>query len=124
MQRAAVKQHSGKQKRPISESVQSRKGQVPSADHQGNQINRESRQNRLRVPKDHRHAMHGEDLVVRFRIEHAVVRIRQLETHHQRLQPADDQEQECGGEISLPEFLVVYGAEFTPERVRGLPQLR
>ncbi|MNC92097.1 hypothetical protein D3C83_84640 [compost metagenome] len=67
--------------------------------------------------------MHGEQLVVRLRIDHPQVRPGELNPHDQRLDPADDEEQQARVQVALPDPLVVDGGEERAESRRLVPRL-
>src|SRR4029077_16017803 len=65
--KTVVKQQATEGGKPETERIQSRKGHVSSANHQGNQICAEAKQNRHGNEKNHRGPMHGEHAVENFR---------------------------------------------------------
>jgi hypothetical protein len=67
--------------------------------------------------------VHGEELVVRFRREQVELGAGELQSHHQRLDSADDQEDHRGRQVTRADLLVVDGGEPAPQRVWRLPDL-
>ena len=90
-------------------------------EHQRPEIIREPGKDRQGVKEDHRHAVHREELVVLLRSEQAVVRLRQLQTHPQRLKATDGQKNKRGDDVADADLLVVDGAEPSLETKRVLP---
>jgi hypothetical protein len=118
-----VEEDAGGEEHPVAEGVEPGEGHVSGADHERHQVVAEPRQHRRGEEEHHRHAVHGEQLVVRLGVDHVEVGVGQLEPHHQRLDPAEDEEQEPGVEVPLPDPLVVDGGEERPEPRCLLPRL-
>ena len=73
---------------PVGQRIQPRKRHVARAQQQRPQIVAETRQHRRGIEEDHRHAVHGEQLVVLFGCQQMLVRPRQLDAQDQRLDAA------------------------------------
>ncbi len=104
---AGIEKQASEQEEPEAKRVQPRKGHVARAQHQGPQIVREAGQDRRSVEEDHRHAVHGEDLVVLLRRQQVHVRCGQLSAQDQRLDTADQQEDEGQHDVANADLLVV-----------------
>ncbi|MGY2937860.1 hypothetical protein ACVWZ6_007462 [Bradyrhizobium sp. GM6.1] len=95
------------QKHPIAEGVQSRKGDVPRADHQRHQINGERLHDRHGEQEHHRRAVHREDLIVLVGGEKRLLRPGQLNAHQDREEAAEEQEYERRDDVAAADHLVV-----------------
>lgn len=89
----------------LGERVEARECRIARADHQGNQINCKTGQDWRRVPEDHRHAVHAEDLVEGLRPPKVLVWQRELNAHDERLNPAYQKKHHRGCDIAFAEFL-------------------
>src|SRR5581483_7216178 len=78
-QRAPVEKQARKEERPVSEGVEARKSQVAGADHQRDEVDGKSGENRRSVPENHGERVHGEELVVLFGSQQGGLGMRQLE---------------------------------------------
>jgi hypothetical protein len=103
---------------PEAERVQARERHVARADHQRDEVVAEGPdRHRNDEEEDHRHPVHGHQLVVGLRREHLLVRLRELRPHQQRLDPTGAEKRERGEEVEEPDPLVIRGrqpAEETP----------
>ena len=85
---------SAEQEEPVRERVQARERHVRGADHERHEVVREARQDRDADEEHHRRAVDRDELVVAIRADYARVGLRELEAHHERHQPREDEEDE------------------------------
>ena len=111
MKSAAAQEH------PVAERVQARERDIAGADHQRHHQVEEGRAQRHDDEENHRRAVHREDAVVLVRVEDVAVRRRQLQPHEQRLDAADEEEQERRHAVQDPDALVVDGRQPAPDAV-------
>jgi hypothetical protein len=102
-----VEDDAARQKKPEGERVQARKRHVARADHQRHEVVGKAYEHRHDEEEDHRRAVHREQRVVDLRRDQAVVRLAQLQAHHQRFYTADDEEHERRDHVEDPDPLVV-----------------
>src|ERR1700740_3264616 len=76
-----VKKESAERRQPETERIQARKGHVPSANHQRDQVVCKAKEHRYAYEEDHGRAMHGEYAVEDLRRNKAVVWIHQLDAN-------------------------------------------
>ena len=95
------------EQQPERQRVQARERHVARADHQRHEVVAEARQHRHDEQEDHRGAVHRHEAVVGLGLDQRVVRLRQLEAHHQRLDAAEDEEEEGGEQVEDPDLLVI-----------------
>ncbi len=104
-----------------AEKIDLREGQILRADHQGNQKIAEDGGNRGNQEKeDHGHAMHGEELVVRFRRNQGAGWRQKMDTDHGGEEPANEKEKGDGTKPQQSDALVVGGEEPRTEAILGV----
>ena len=106
---------------PVAEGVQPRERHVAAPEHEWDQVVAEAREHRRVEQEDHRGAVHREELVVRVGIEHARVGLSELDSHHEREQPGDEEEHERGVDVAKPDALVVDAVEEARDAGRVFP---
>ena len=106
-----MQENSTKRDTPETESVEARERHVARADLQGKNVINETEQRRHHDEKDHRRAMHGEELVECVGVEKIVVRHCQLEADEKRFQSADDEKEERRHHIKNSDPFVINGGE-------------
>ncbi len=114
-ERAGVQEQPAQQEHPEAVGVQTRERHVARPDHQRDQVVEERRRHRHHEQEDHRDAVHREDLVVLIGVQQRVVGLGQLAADQQRLEPADDEEEERDEPVHQSDLLVVHRGEPTPE---------
>ena len=120
---AGIHEKAGRQVDPVGQCVQPRECHVARAEHQRPQIVAETGQHRHGVEEDHRHAVRREQLVVLLRRQQWLIRPRQLDAHDQRLEAAQQQEDEGGDDVAKPDLLVVDGRQPAERAAFRLPHL-
>jgi hypothetical protein len=63
--------------------------------------------------------VHGKELVVRFRIEEGVLGPGELDTHHDGVEPAQQEKEKGGGQDALADGVVLNGAQ-PAQQARGV----
>jgi hypothetical protein len=106
-----VDEKTTRQERPVAEGVQSRKRDVPRADHERDHVVEEGCAERHHHQEDHRDPVHREELVVGVRVQDGPVRPRELQTEQERLDAPDDEKRERGDPVEDPDLLVVDGRQ-------------
>ena len=79
---------------PEAEHVEARERDVARADHERHEVVAERGRERHAHEEHHRRAVHREELVVTSGAEDGAVGLRELEPDEQRLDPADEEEEE------------------------------
>ena len=74
-------------------------------------VSERRRYRRNEEEKDHYDAVLGEDLVVGGRLQEIALRREQLESDHQRVNPADEEEESDRAEIKQRDALVILGQQ-------------
>ncbi len=103
---------------PVAEHVEARERDVARADHQRHEVVAERGGERHPHEEHHRGAVHGEELVVASGREHRAVGLRELEPHEERLDAADDEEDQRGRAVEDRDLLVVDRGEPAPHAGR------
>ena len=85
---AGIEEDAGAQIDPVGQRIQPRQRHVARAQQQRPEIVAEARQHRPGIEEDHRHAVHGEELVVLLRRQQMQVGTGQLQAEDQRLDAA------------------------------------
>ncbi len=93
---------------PITERVEARERNVPSADLQRDEVVHEARGHRHDEQEDHRHAVHGEHLVVQVGRQQRLVRGSQLGAQQECFDAADDEEHHRRAAVHDADALVVH----------------
>ena len=104
----------------VAQQVEPRERDVGRADLQRHQLVREPDEHRRREQQQHDRAVHGEQLVVLLVGDDRVVRAERLDPDHQRHDPREQEEDERGDQVHVPDDLVVRGGEPARED-RALP---
>lgn len=118
---ARIDEQAGEQIKPVRKRVHARQRRVARAEQKRPEIIAESGQHRHGIEEDHRHAMHREQLVVLLRREHMQVGLRQLHAQDQRLDSADQQEDERCDDVANADLFMIDGAEKAFDPGLGLP---
>ena len=105
-----VQEDAADEEHPEAQRVEAREGDVAGADLQRDQVVHEGRAHRHDHQEDHRDAVHREDLVVEVGRQQLLLGRGQLRPDDQRLDAADDQEEQRRGAVHDPDLLVVDGA--------------
>jgi hypothetical protein len=108
---ARVEDDPAEEEEPVGEGVQAREGDIARSDHQRHEEVSEPGQDRHDDEEDHRHAVHGHQLVVVLGREEALVRMRELGAHQHREDPARAEEDQARDEVEDPDPLVVDGRD-------------
>src|SRR6185369_12613907 len=99
----------------------SRKSEILRADHHRDQeVPQRRRYRRNEEEKDHYDAVLSEYLVVGGRLQEVTLRSQQLETNHQRVNAADEEEESDRYEIEQRDALVVLGQQPRLQPVLGV----
>ena len=107
-QNADVQQDSADWHHPIPEGVQSRESHVARAHLQRDDIIRQAEEHRHHDEKDHRRAVHGEQLIEGIRGDQLVVRDRQLQPDEKRLESGNHEEDQPREHVENPPSLVIH----------------
>ena len=121
-QETEVQQNAAKRNEPETKSVQAREGHVARADLERHDIVGQAEEHRHGDEKNHRRAMHGEDHVVGVRLQQGIVRHGQLQPDEQRLDSAEDEEDQPRHHVKNADPLVIDGGE--PRHLPMLPLFR
>ena len=97
----------GDREQPVGERVQPRERHVRRADHQREDVVREPCERRDDEQEDHQRRVHGEQLVVRLRVDVVRLRPRKLGAHEQREQAAGEEEEDRRRDVLDPDHLVI-----------------
>jgi hypothetical protein len=93
-----------------AEKIEAWKCQVPRADHHGHKkIPERGRDGRHQEKENHDDAVHGEQLVVGFRLDQRALRLDQVQAHQNGKSAADKEHQRNGSEIEKRDAFVVRG---------------
>src|SRR3954464_7668565 len=106
---------------PVGESVHAWKSHRARADHERHEIDRHALHYRDGEEEHHYGAVGGKELVVKVRPDQRVLRLRELQAHRRREQPAEREEDEGSDQIALADALVVDGTEPAGETRRIAP---
>ncbi len=104
-----IEQQSAESRHPEAEGVQTRKRHIARANHQGNQVIRESKHHRHGDEEDHGGAMHGEHAVEHLRRDEVVVRTDQLDAHDRRFHSSDHEKHQRIEDVQDAEAFVIDG---------------
>ena len=105
---AREQEKSAEQEDPESERIESRKGHVARADHQGNEIVRKSEDPRHGHEKNHRRAVHREEAIEDVRLDELAAWEKELHADQRGHDARDDEKQKPRANIHQPELLVVH----------------
>ena len=94
---------------PEAESVQPRKRHIARANHQGNQVIRESKHQRHGHEENHGRPMHGEHPVEHLRRDEIVKRTDELDPHDRRLNSPDYKKHQRIKDVQEAEAFVIDG---------------
>ena len=95
-----------------AQQVQPRKGQIARADHHGHQEISEDRGNRRNQEEEnHDDAVHGEQLVVGFRLHQRALRIDQVDAHQNGEGAADEEEERDRNQVEKRDAFVIGGEQ-------------
>ena len=83
------------------------KGHVSGADHERHEEVREAGEDRNADEEHHRRTVDRDELVVAVGADDVRVRLGELEAHHERHQPGEDEEDERGRDVEDPDPFVV-----------------
>jgi hypothetical protein len=108
---AQVKEDAAREEDPVGERVQARERDVARADHQRDHVVEEHRVQRHDREEDHGRAVHREERVVELRADDVLLGQRELQPDEQRLDSADQQEDERRDAVEDADALVVDGRE-------------
>src|SRR6202030_3450693 len=104
---AEVKKQPCKSSHPKTEGVQSWKGHVPGANHQGNQICAETKKDRHDHEKNHRGAMHRHHAIENLGRNEMIVRNDQLYAHDDGFDTGNDEKEKRIEDVENPQALVI-----------------
>jgi hypothetical protein len=113
-QEARVQEQGAAQEHPVAEGVQARECHVPGSDLERDDEVEGSGPERHDREEDHRRAVHREQLVVRRRVQEGVLGRAELDPHEQRLEPADQEEEEGADAVQDTDPLVIDGRHPAP----------
>ena len=107
------------EQQPEGEGVQAREGHVAGADHQRQEVVGDAGHHRDDEQEDHRGPVHREQLVVDLGAHQRVLRDPELQAHHQRLDAAEQEEDEREDHVHDPDPLVIGRREPARPAARG-----
>ena len=113
-------EQSAKQIDPVAERVEARERHVARADLQRNEKVEKRRRHGHDGEEDHGRAMHREQLIVHLGRYNVAVRSNELETKHCGFKTAEDEEDQRGNEVELPDSLVIDRRQPTPDTLGGV----
>jgi hypothetical protein len=123
VEQAGVEDDPAEQQQPEGQRVEPRKGHVPGADHQRDEVVAEPGHHRHDEQEDHRRPVNREQLVVVLRGDQRVVRNAELEPHQQCLDAPQDEEHERRDHVHDPDLLVI-GRRHPVQPALGLARRR
>ena len=104
-----------------AQKIDLREGKVLRANHQRNKEVAEDRRNRRNQEEEnHRHAVHGEQLVVGFRRDQVAVWRKQVDADHRGERAADEEEERDRRQIQQRDALMVGGQQPRTNAIRGV----
>src|SRR6266404_643341 len=108
---AKVQKNSTKRHAPETKGIETRESHVARADLQRQDVICEAEHYRHDDEKDHRRAVHGEELIERVGLEKVVVRHDELEADEQRFGAADYKEDQSGQHVENSDALMINGGK-------------
>ncbi len=120
---ACVQEQPAEEEHPVAEGIEPRKRHVPGADLERDDVVEKRRRQRHQREEQHRGAVHGEQLVKRLGTHEVAVRLGELRSDHQGLEPTDQEEGERGPEVEQPDPFVIDRGEPALE-TRGVAHFR
>ena len=107
--KAEIEEQSAEGRHPEAEGVQTRKRHIARADHQGDQIVRESKHHRHGHEENHGRAVHREHPVEHLRRDEIVVRTNELDPHDGRFNSADHEKHQRIKDVQDAQPFVIDG---------------
>ena len=107
--KAEIEEQSAESRHPEAKSIETRKRHVARANHQGNQIVRESKHDRHDHEENHGRPMHREHPVEHLRRDEIVMRTNELDAHDGRFHSPDHEKEQRIKDVQDAEPFVIDG---------------
>ena len=119
---SGIEKNPGAEIEPIGERVEAGQRHVARAEQKRPEIIAEARKDRPGVKENHRHAVHGEKLIILLGTEQMLVRLCQLQAEDQRLDAASGEKAESGDDVADADLLMIDARKPAQESWAGFPK--